>query len=278
MNKAILLLLTLFTTFSTFAQITVEGKVVDASTDKAIPFVNIGVKMQAIGTVSDEAGKFTLQVKQASDILSFSSIGYESIDLSAQTLKNQPIIKLVPKNYNIAQIEITASRFGSEDRIFGVRNETRGHSVGFGSRQLGTEIAAPINIEKPTYIKSAHFVINHAKGDSMVFRVNIYDFSNNQIGENILTENIIIRKVQEKGTITVDFTPYDLVLEKPVLLALEWIKDDNGKGNVGLTFDTKKGKGLKGTYLKEVSLGAFKKFPYKPKFNPCFYFIGKQSE
>ena len=278
MNKAMLLLLGLLTTLPAFTQTLVKGKVVDAETEKAIPFVNIGVKAQAIGTVSDEAGTFMLQVKQSSDVLSFSSIGYESTDISAQAFDNQSIVKLVPKKYNIAQIEITASRFGSEDRIFGVRNETRGHSVGFGSRQLGTEIAAPIHIEQATYIKSAHFVINHAKGDSMVFRVNIYDFSEEQIGENILTENIIIREAQRKGTITIDLTPYDLVLDNSVLLALEWIKDDNGKGNVGLTFDTKKGKKLKGTYMKEVSLGTLKKFPYKPKFNPCFYFIGKQAE
>jgi len=50
---------------------------------------------------------------------------------------------------------------------------------------------------------------------------------------------------------------YNIFLESDASLALEWIKGDNGKGNVGLTFDTKRGKNIKGVYPKHTIMRAF---------------------
>lgn len=127
-----------------------------------------------------------------------------------------------------------------KEKLFGKKNKNRGLSIGFGNAQLGCEIGSVISIKKETYLKSANFKLNHAEGDSLLFRVNIYHFDEGQIGKNILKENIIIYAPQKRGILTVDLTPYELFIHQDVLLTLEWIKDDNGAGNEGITFDTKK--------------------------------------
>ncbi len=266
----------LFLINTSFSQVSVSGKVIDSESKTSVPFVNIGVKGKPIGTVSDLNGKFELDLENINDVVTFSAIGFETKNISGNDLKNSKTVELNPKDYQIEAIKITAQRFG-EEQLFGVKNETRGKSMGFGSSKLGTEIGAPIKIDKPTYIKTANFVLNHAKGDSMFFRMNIYQFQDGEIGENLLKENILIMQKQEKGVVSVDLTSYNIILENDVLLSLEWIKDDNGKGNVGLTFDTKKGKKVKGVYLKYTSQSDFNKLKYKSSLTPCFYFIGKQA-
>jgi len=256
------------------AQVTVSGSVIDAATGAALPYVNIGVPALAIGTVSDAGGNFRMEVPEEDQVIAFSAIGYSSVKLSAKTILENPSVQLAEKRYALPEVKVVASRFAGEDERFGERNEKRGHSVGFGSQQLGTEIGALIAIEAPTYVKSAHFVLNHAKGDSLLFRLNIYDFRNGEVGENLLRENVLIREKQKPGTISVDLTPYELVLEADALLALEWIRDDAGKGNVGITFDTAKGKTPRGIYVKQTSLTPFAPLPYQGQRKPCFYFVG----
>ena len=117
-------------------------------------------------------------------------------------------------------------------------------------------------------------------GDSLLFRVNIYPFEKGDIGENILKENVIINAPQKKGVLTVDLTPYELIIDHDILLTLEWIKGDNGAGNEGITFDTKKGK-KHNIWNKRTSQNPFKinkvsgRSRVKKK-SLCFWVIGKE--
>jgi len=257
------------------AQSRISGKVIDAATKAPLPYVNIGIRQLATGTVSDAEGAYTLKITRPDQTITFSSIGYETADIPAEALQREGVVLLQKKQYLIPRVEVVASRFGGEDQIFGERNESRGHSVGFGSQQLGTEIGAAIRIDKPTYIKSAHFVLNHAKGDSLLFRLNIYAFRNGRVEENLLPKNVLLRGIQERGTLSVDLSEFNLVLEEDVLLSLEWIRDDAGRRNVGITFDTKKGKNLRGIYSRITSIAPFQKLSYRRQLKPCFYFTGK---
>lgn len=260
-----------------FSQININGNVIDAETKQAIPYVNIGIKSLAIGTVSDDNGKYQLKVKDTENLITFSAIGYAVKNISGDQLVKSSDIELSPINYQIEAIEVVAQKLEGEDQIFGVKNKNRSLSIGFGSRQLGAEIGALIQIKRPTFIKNANFVLNHAKGDSLLFRVNIYDYQEGEVGEKILKENVFVNVKQKKGVISVDLTSFNLILNQDVLLTLEWIKDDAGKGNTGITFDTKKSKKLRGVHVKRTSLAAFKKMGYiNSKRKPCFYFIGKQ--
>ena len=259
------------------AQMKIAGDVIDSKTKEAIPYVNIGIVKLSKGTVSDFEGKYELQVDSFDDEVTFSSIGYETLNIKAGLLKNNITITMTSIGYEIEMIEVVATKFEDEDIMLGVKNKKRGHSVGFGNAQLGTEIGAIIEIKKPTYIKSANFVFNHARGDSLLLRINIYEMSEGQIGKNMLTENIFIKEKQRKGAIEVNMEKYNIILKSDVLLTLEWIKNYDENGNKQITFDTKKSKNNRGVYVRYSSNGEFAKLPYKSELKPCFYFIGKQS-
>ncbi|GJM31007.1 MAG: hypothetical protein DHS20C18_00080 [Saprospiraceae bacterium] len=263
------------------AQSSVEGKILDSNTGKGIAFVNVGIAAKGIGTVSDEKGWYRLQILDKKDEVTFSSIGYSTKALSAANLLKEGEIRLDPKVYEIEELELSSRKFGPEI-ILGKKFEKRYHSVGFGSQQLGTEVAAYIEIEKETLLKSAHFILNHGNGDSVLFRVNIFDFKDGRIRENLVPENVIIATAQKKGTLSVDLSAYNIITDNDVLLCLEWIKDDNGKGNEGITFGSKKTRSGKKFYIRQASQGYFQPFsqaiPYAPKLELGFYMIAKQVE
>jgi hypothetical protein len=262
--------------FITSAQITLEGKVIDAITKISIPYVNIGIPSLGKGTVSDFNGDYQLQTNSKVDKITFSSIGYKSMNIEPEDLISKPIVELEQATYKINPVKIQALRFAEEEIRLGMKNKNRGHSIGFGSAQLGTEIASAIKVKKPTYIKSAHFVLNHVKGDSLLFRVNIYNYEDGKIGDKALLNNVYIKEKQKKGVISVDLSEYELILDHDVLLSLEWLRNFDELGNKEITFDTKKGKKIKGIFVKYSSIGTFEKLPYQKDLNPCFYFLGKQ--
>lgn len=272
------LLLSCFSNLS-FAQETIRGIVLDADTKEPVPFVNIGITRSMTGTVSDENGQYQLRIPSLMDVVAFSSIGYQTENIEVKKLIENGEINLRPKPYDIPAIELNASAF-TKEVILGAKLEEQGHSIGFGSSELGAEIGAHIGIHKETYIKSAHFPINHASGDSLLFRVNLYDFQNEKAGENLLPQNVIISAVQKKGMIDVDLSEFNLITANDVLLSLEWIKDDNGKGNVGITFRSQKSRRNNNLYTKYTSQAPFSKLsdlaPRAPKLELGFYLTGKQ--
>lgn len=78
-------------TLLSMAQIPVSGVVMDEK-GESLPGVNVQIKGQNKGTVTDIDGKFSLSVPDANSILAFSYIGYDKKELKA--VKNQ-VMKVV---------------------------------------------------------------------------------------------------------------------------------------------------------------------------------------
>lgn len=277
MLKAITLTsLFLFYTLIGWSQAPITGDVLDSETGQPVPFVNIGIKELGMGTVSNSNGQYQLKYKSGKYLVIFSSIGYEVQNIPISQLLENSNIKLKPKTEILDEVVINADKYGSEV-ILGSKLDSKGHSIGFGSRSLGTEIAAHIKVKSETTLKSAHFTINFTGADSLLFRVNIYDFQNGEVGEKLLKENVIITAPQQKGTFDVDFKRYNLIVSEDILLSLEWVQDDNGTGNEGLMFRSKKG-GKTNLYTKRTSFAKFEKlsdqFSMAPKLRIGFYLQG----
>jgi len=86
-----LLLLSVAVSALAMAQIPVSGVVVDEK-GESLPGVNVQIKGQSKGTVTDIDGKFSISVPDASTVLAFSYIGYDRKEL--KPVKNQ-ILKVV---------------------------------------------------------------------------------------------------------------------------------------------------------------------------------------
>ena len=194
-------------------QRTVEGTTLNAETGKPLPYVNIGIASKGIGTVSDASGMF-------------SAIGFESTVRTLSDLLQNPDIRMTTALYEMEEVVVTGTAAESSD-IYGHRLRRRGDNIGFGSTQLGTEIGARIEINRPVLLRSAHFQVNRAGADSLLFRVNLYSLDDRLDGQNLIPENVILPAPSEPGILSVDLEPYDIVVEDDVLLSLEWIEAVN---------------------------------------------------
>ncbi len=273
------LLFFFLTTSALLAQADLTGIVYDANTKSVIEFVNIGVIDSTIGTVSDEQGTFMLKGIAENASVKFSSIGYESKTVSAATLKLSPSVYLTPVVYQVEIVNINAQKFGSEKKI---GKELKRKNTIWGlpfSRYLGAEIGTKIKINRETIIKSVHFGMHARSPDSILFRINLYDYKNGKAGKNLITKNIYAytHEVADYGAI--DLSDLNIVVYDDVLLTVQIIKKEGGfsdKEYVMFRMRT----WLYGTNIlyREASQAEFRK-PKEGIVNDRigFYLVGKQA-
>lgn len=264
--------------FSTsFSQSSISGEIVDSKTGEGVPYTNIGIPSKVKGTVSNEAGKFQLTYSDKNDEVVISSVGYATISINIEMLLKNSTIKLSPTAHDIQQIEVVASKFG-KDIILGKKLKERYTSVSFSSNQLGTELGARIKVKKKkVYLKSATLLLNNVRAEGVLFRVNIYDYKNEKIGEKILKENIVVEAPAGKEQkITIDLSTYNIIAENDFLLSVELIKGD-GKA---VSFNAKKARSGKYTFIKAASNTSFRQLNklalLAPKLDLGFFVEGTE--
>ena len=100
-NSSLLFLLLFIKSFSLSAQ--VKGIVKDNSTGEPIPFVNIWVENENIGTTTEIDGTFSINVKEKDKNLIVSVLGYETQTIKQAEFMN---IKLMPKLYELEDVVV----------------------------------------------------------------------------------------------------------------------------------------------------------------------------
>ncbi|MBK8847048.1 MAG: carboxypeptidase-like regulatory domain-containing protein [Bacteroidetes bacterium] len=74
-----------------FTQSSVQGIVYGADDKPPLPFVTVAVYATTNGTITDVAGKFSLQSVKTTDTIIFSFVGYETLRLPAQLGGNMQV-------------------------------------------------------------------------------------------------------------------------------------------------------------------------------------------
>lgn len=260
MKYILLFILTVFSSNSIFAQQKVEGMVIDANTKEVIPFVNIGIIKSQKGTVSNSEGMFSLTYDSVSNTVVFSAIGYHFIKLSVSDIMDSPTVLMQPQIYDLEEVVVRSDAY-SESKVFGNKQKSKGNSFGYGSAELGSEIAAKIKLKKETYIESAHFTVNFiGESDSMKYRVNLYEKDGEELGQNLIRENVIVSVKQERGTFSVDLKDLEIYAQGEVLLSLEWVENPEDLDNAGMMFRAKQVRGKNANaYLRYTSLSPMRK-------------------
>lgn len=97
---------------ATFAQTSISGKVTEAATGDPLPGVNILVKGQVIGTISDNKGDFTLNVNSAPPItLVFSFVGYKTQEVEIKDATTAALTITMAEQVQLGQeVVVSASR------------------------------------------------------------------------------------------------------------------------------------------------------------------------
>jgi len=90
----------------------VKGRVVGADDNQALPGVAIRAKNTSVATVTDASGNFSLQIPTGSTILTFSYIGFQTLEQPINS--NQMNIRLQPDNQTLS--EVVVAGYGNTQR------------------------------------------------------------------------------------------------------------------------------------------------------------------
>lgn len=215
------------------AQTIITGQVLNKESSEPIGYVNIGIVKQQVGTVSNVDGVFSLKSENEQDSVLFSAIGFYSESVSISDILEKGEVFLTSRIYESEEIHIDGKAKRRKEKRFGSRSNRFG-GVGISRAVPGNEIGARIEIDKTIYVKSATFRVGDIHTDSVIMRVNLYEFEKEQLGQNLMSKDVLLT-IKEIGNKTVDLSYQNLVIDKDVLLTLEYVyttREDSFAGAV----------------------------------------------
>lgn len=234
-NKLLLLLscciLSLFLSLPIGAQTFVIGQVIDAATKEPLPYVNIGLLNKNIGTVADETGYFELEVnteQNSRDTLRFSMIGFETKSYTLNDFINQNEIEvyLTEKSTALDEVILSSKRKKYQTKILGNKTTSKALYAAFTSNKLGNEMGFIVRARKhPMILKKFNISLVENDYGPIKFRLNIYDVLNGLPNKTLLKDNIFIETEESSGIVSLDLTPYEIILDQDFFIAIEWIED-----------------------------------------------------
>ena len=213
------------------AQVFVSGLVSAADTGEPLPYVNIGIPNEGIGTVSNEAGYYQLELPEhlQQKTMRFSMVGFseKEVFISPSDDKHALIydITLDPETTELNEVVVTNSSW--EKVRVGNKTDSKRIVTGFTSNQLGNEIAQFIRVKKnrPTKLEAFWVTLAENKIENAVLRLNIYSEKEGFPDANLLKTPIYIELPNDYQTLTLDLKPYAIYVEDDFFVSLEWIED-----------------------------------------------------
>ena len=243
--KTGLLIISLFTSGIIYSQ-TQKGMVLSTENNSGIGFVNIGIIGKSVGTVSDAKGNFSITLDKIydKDSLRFSMIGYEPRTYLISQFKDLPEknIYLKPEIYKIQEISVTSRKRKLREVILG-KSVTAGNLIsGFAFNDLGAELGINVSVKNQVRLKDINFNVAKCSFDSVTYRLNVYQLTDNKDYINILLKPIYISfsKDNISNVISCDLRNYSILVEGNVLITLELYKD-LGEGSLLFYTDPKPG-------------------------------------
>ena len=199
----------------------VKGIVVDKS-GKAIPYVNIWVNGENIGTTSNEDGSFHLNYDGQKEVI-FSAIGYESKKVNSKNL-NRVLLKFKIQNLDEVVIQKRLGKKEIEIGKFKKRKIDRYVSSSSKPLIIATRIKGDENAKMYPFIKEIKFLtsshLKEAKINLRFFEV----LEDGSPGVDVLEKNILVVVKEGTNVNSLLLSDYNLKLPKDGLfVAFEWL-------------------------------------------------------
>jgi hypothetical protein len=228
-----------------FSQI--KSVIIDSETKEKIPFVNIWVENENIGTTSNEKGEFELKINSTKIIL-FSAIGFETKKITSDSIKN--IVELKPLITELDEIIINSKKLSQELTIGEFKKSKINSYFACGIQPW---ISAKFfehkeEYEKTPYLKKFRILTNSAIKNSK-FKIRLYRVNEKSEPQNyIYNENIIGIAKKGKRTTEIDVSELNIEFpEKGFFIAIEWLIIEGNKYEYKYTMKGSKKK------LKDIS-------------------------
>lgn len=201
----VLLLISQFT----FSQI--KGVIKDSISGNPIPYVNIWVEDENIGTTSEEDGTFSIKISDESKNLIFSTIGFETKKYTAVNTSN---VVLKPTVYQLEDVVISKLKNtklieigDSKKRFYLPEPQT---TPWIFARKINFDESNPDARFLKTLIYYTKSELDSAKFRVRVFSVSKKDFPE----EDLLSKEIIVQVKKGKHKTKVDLSSYKIEVPK----------------------------------------------------------------
>lgn len=206
-EKRLFLALVLFTC-SISAQI--KGVVKDSLTGKPIPFVNIWVQNENIGSTSEENGTFFINTTENGKKLIFSTLGYEKKIIKASQVSE---VNLKPTAYNLEEVVISKS-IGTKTVEIG-KSKTEIYQAFDNGPKIDTKFFPYISTYKKTkYVKQVS-IYTDSRIEEAIIKIHFYNVDSNGFPSDEMLDKDFVVKVKKGTRINrFDLTKFNLKFPK----------------------------------------------------------------
>ncbi|UMQ43992.1 alpha/beta fold hydrolase [Chryseobacterium sp. Y16C] len=237
MKKLSILFLSLVV-ISFHAQI-VSVTVFSKEENKPIPYVKVGVEKEKTGVISDENGRFSIDLSKinATRSILIEVPGYEKYSQSVQDFKNLDGQKIFLKEKvkNIDEVSIKPKKL--VDKNWGVNTKTKSvmYNVNpdINNENFLGETALEFNTSKKSKIKNINLNISSYTSDQPVLmRYSIYSEKNGFPDKNILDEEITVELTKDMikdGTFTLDVNDRNIWVQGKFFVGIQFLKRFQGR-------------------------------------------------
>jgi predicted alpha/beta superfamily hydrolase len=244
------------------AQTMVSGTVRTAESKEALPFVNIGIRNKNIGTITGEDGKFSLTIPAGyeHEILSFSYMGYEELQLPLKQASLQQVFELKAKAQTMESVEVKAEKL--YQKKYGIHKYTPLFHLLDGSIVQDDifEIAQLVKLgNKEVRVTNLNLHINEQRSDSGLFRINFYRYDGSRPTQRLVEKNILLKLPIRYGWLQFDLHAYNLYLKGDVVVAIEFIPTE--KKTARIVYEVKVG-GRSKSFMRKSSMGLWEVPPH----------------
>lgn len=214
----------IFLILTQFAFSQIRGVVKDSISGEPIPYVNIWVENETIGTTSETNGSFSLDIKEEK-LLVFSALGYESKKSSS---KNE-IILLKPKVFELNEVVVTLPKKTKEIEIGEAHKVHISQLSGNKPWIYAKLFNYDIKYKETPFIKKIVFYSNSdIKGAKI--KIRIFGFNDSIPTDDLIDEDIIVTVKGGMKKHTIDVSKYSIELPKNgVVIGLEWLIIEENK-------------------------------------------------
>ena len=196
----------------------VKGFVIDEN-NQPIPYVNIWVENENIGTTSDDKGFFTINTSE-DKILVFSSVGFE---VKKTTIQNDGKVILKEAIYKLDEVLISKRKQEKEIEIGDAQRIHHRQLSGDKPWIYGKLFEQDTIYKKTPFIKKIVFYSDSDKKGAKL-KIRIFEFNDSIPGNDLIEEDLIVTVNKGMKRNVIDVSKYNLLFpEKGIVIGLEWM-------------------------------------------------------
>ncbi|WP_298397537.1 carboxypeptidase-like regulatory domain-containing protein [Flavobacterium sp.] len=214
-----------FFLFSISLSAQIKGVVKDSLTGNPIPYVNIWVEGENIGTTSEENGIFEIKTSKEKKLV-FSAIGFQTkicrVSETSEIILNSIV-------YQLENVEISKLKYTKELEIGDSKKIHHKHLSGDKPWIYGKLFTYEPNYAETPFLKEIVFLSDSEKKDAKL-KIRIFQLKDSLPDEDMLFEDVFVSVKKGMRKNVVDISKYKIKMpNNGVVIGLEWLIIEENK-------------------------------------------------